>query len=171
MTNFHTFSKTLWNRRCTNEKKSDFRMTPHVEIWFSHDPPCGNPISIPKTRPIRKSYIFSYPKIGQLINLYYFCPVSFWPQKFIVVFQFLAYFLKSLTSNTTLGMKKVVNCWVCVFWCSYMTWQTYCARGQLISKVNFEVFIWTKKRTKIFPYFCLSFWNGSNHKNNGSLSC
>ena len=28
------------------------------------------------------------------------------------------------------------------------------AKGQLISKANFEVFIWTKKRTKIFLYFC-----------------
>ena len=29
-------------------------------------------------------------------------------------------------------------------------------KGQLISKANFEVFIWTKKRTKIFLYFCPS---------------
>ena len=28
------------------------------------------------------------------------------------------------------------------------------AKGQIISKANFEVFIWTKNRTKIFPYFC-----------------
>ena len=27
-------------------------------------------------------------------------------------------------------------------------------RGQLISKPNFELIIWTKKRTKIFFYFC-----------------
>ena len=29
-------------------------------------------------------------------------------------------------------------------------------KGQLISEANFEVFIWTKKRTKIFLYFCPS---------------
>ena len=44
-------------------------------------------------------------------------------------------------------------------------------RGQLISKPNFELIIWTKKRTKIFFYFCPSLLQGSNHKNNGSLSC
>ena len=27
-------------------------------------------------------------------------------------------------------------------------------KGQKISKANFEVFLWTKKRTKIFLYFC-----------------
>ena len=27
-------------------------------------------------------------------------------------------------------------------------------KGQIISKANFEVFIWTKNRTKIFLYFC-----------------
>ena len=40
--NFHTFSKNSWNRQSTNEKKSDFRMTPHAEIRFSHDPPWRN---------------------------------------------------------------------------------------------------------------------------------
>ena len=40
-----------------------------------------------------------------------------------------------------------------------------CTKGQLISKANFEVF------TKIFLYFCPSLLNGSNHKNNSSLSC
>ena len=44
-------------------------------------------------------------------------------------------------------------------------------KGQVISKANFEVFIWTTKRAKIFLYFCPSLLNGSNHKNNGSLSC
>ena len=44
-------------------------------------------------------------------------------------------------------------------------------KGQLISKANFEVFIWTKERTKIFLYFCPNLLNGPNHKNNGSLSC
>ena len=29
-------------------------------------------------------------------------------------------------------------------------------KGQLISKANFKVFIWTKKPTKIFLYFCPS---------------
>ena len=29
----------LWNRHSTTEKKSDFHMTPYVEIWFPHDPP------------------------------------------------------------------------------------------------------------------------------------
>jgi hypothetical protein len=29
-------------------------------------------------------------------------------------------------------------------------------KGQLISKANFEVFIWTKKQTKIFLYICPS---------------
>ena len=43
--------------------------------------------------------------------------------------------------------------------------------GQLISQAHFEVYIWTKKQTKIFFYFCPSLLNGSNHKNNGSLSC
>ena len=32
---------------------------------------------------------------------------------------------------------------------------TESVKGQLISKANFEVFIWIKKRTKIFLYFCL----------------
>ena len=31
-------------------------------------------------------------------------------------------------------------------------------KGQLISKVFFEVFIWTKNRTKIFLYFCPILW-------------
>ena len=31
------------------------------------------------------------------------------------------------------------------------------SKGQLISKANFKVFIWTKKPTKIFLYFCASF--------------
>ena len=30
-------------------------------------------------------------------------------------------------------------------------------KGQLISKANFNVFVWTKKSTKIFLYFCPSF--------------
>ena len=30
----------------------------------------------------------------------------------------------------------------------------YSVKAQLISKANFEVFIWTKKRTKIFFYSC-----------------
>ena len=30
----------------------------------------------------------------------------------------------------------------------------YCAKGQLISKANSTVFIWTKNQTKIFFYFC-----------------
>ena len=30
-------------------------------------------------------------------------------------------------------------------------------KGQLISKANFKVFIWTKKPTKTFLYFCPSF--------------
>ena len=30
-------------------------------------------------------------------------------------------------------------------------------KGQIISKSNFKVFIWTKKWTKIFLYFCPSF--------------
>ena len=30
------------------------------------------------------------------------------------------------------------------------------AEGQLILKANIDVFIWTKKRTKIFLYFCPS---------------
>ena len=36
---------------------------------------------------------------------------------------------------------------------------TFCwpPKGQLISKGNFLVFIWTKNRTKIFLYFCPSF--------------
>ena len=29
-----------------------------------------------------------------------------------------------------------------------------CSKGQIISKANFEAFIWTKNRTKIFLYFC-----------------
>ena len=38
-------------------------------------------------------------------------------------------------------------------------------KGQLISKANFEVFIWTKKQTKIFLYFCPSLWKWSNQEN------
>ena len=44
-------------------------------------------------------------------------------------------------------------------------------KGQLISKANFEVFIWTKNQPKIFLYFCLCFYNGSNRRDNESVSC
>ena len=44
-------------------------------------------------------------------------------------------------------------------------------KGQVISKANFKVFIWTKNPMKIFLYFCPSLWNGWNLKDYGSLSC
>ena len=43
-------------------------------------------------------------------------------------------------------------------------------KGQLIPKANSKPLIWTKNTMKIFLYFCPSLYNGSNHKNNGSLS-
>ena len=45
----------------------------------------------------------------------------------------------------------------CTYWCHI--W--FHGKGQLISKANFEVFIWTKKRTKIFLYFFPSLVDGS----------
>ena len=63
-------------------------------------------------------------------------------------------------SSTLHKMLSVsLGCWMRArYWSDY----TYGnCKGQLISKANFEVFIWTKKRTK----------NESNHINNGSLSC
>ena len=39
-------------------------------------------------------------------------------------------------------------------------------KGQIISKANFEVFVWTKIRTKIFPYFCPRSLEWSNQKKN-----
>ena len=65
-----------------------------------------------------------------------------------------------IINNPTSIQKKVTICQVLVT-----------AEGQLISKANVQVFIWTEKQTKLFLYFCPSFLNGSNHKNNGSLSC
>ena len=35
-----------------------------------------------------------------------------------------------------------------------ISYRTAEAKGQLISKANFKLFIWTKKLTKIFLYFC-----------------
>ena len=44
---------------------------------------------------------------------------------------------------------------VCLHYVVYLYYIEYaCYVNQLISKANFEVFIWTKKRTKIFLYFC-----------------
>ena len=38
------------------------------------------------------------------------------------------------------------------------------SKGQIISKANFEVFIWTKNWTKIFLYFCPRFLKWVNSK-------
>ena len=43
-------------------------------------------------------------------------------------------------------------------------------KGQLISKANFEVFIWTKNWTKIFFYFCPSSLKWIKSKNKYKLS-
>ena len=37
----------------------------------------------------------------------------------------------------------------------------YYVKGQIISEWLLNLFIWTKKRMKIFLYFCPSLWNGS----------
>ena len=58
-------------------------------------------------------------------------------------------------SSTLHKMLSVsLGCWMRArYWSDY----TYgSCKGQLISKANFEVFIWTEKRTKIFVYFCPS---------------
>ena len=47
----------------------------------------------------------------------------------------------------TMGFKKIEVAFALAF-------LKNCTKGQLISKANFEVFIWTKKRMKIFLYFC-----------------
>ena len=45
----------------------------------------------------------------------------------------------------------------------------YVPKGQLILKANFEVFIWTKNRTKIFLYFCPSSLKWIKSKKNGII--
>ena len=45
-----------------------------------------------------------------------------------------------------------------------------CLKGQIISKANFEVFIWTKSWTKIFFYFCLRSLKWIKSKNEYKLS-
>ena len=46
--------------------------------------------------------------------------------------------------------------WILLLWLDYLLWWHWLSKGQLISKVNFKVFIWTIKRTKIFLHFCPS---------------
>ena len=73
--------------------------------------------------------------------------------------------------------RKSFNKNVCVHWCIansfamllFALHPQYIKTGQLISKANFKVFIWTKKPTEIFLYFFPSFkkifLSGGNKRN------
>ena len=60
----------------------------------------------------------------------------------------------ALCNSTILGILSILLI-IMGFNFVMRNWQP--AKGQLISKENFKVFIWTKKPTKIFSYFCPNF--------------
>ena len=60
--------------------------------------------------------------------------------------------------------KNYLECMPTSTWYYLVTFNRI-SKGQIISEWLLDVFIWTKKRTKIFLYFCPSLWIGSNHKN------
>ena len=76
--------------------------------------------------------------------------------------------IAKLTTKKSFRVEKLHKTQICtihpqikLYFISYKSessrpWAGTRPKGQLISKANFEVFIWTKKRAKIFLYFCPS---------------
>ena len=80
--------------------------------------------------------------------------------------KFFLMYLKLLFENNFLK-HLLYQAWLRVL---FKIW-LFVSKGQLISKADMKVFIWTKNSTKIFLYFCPSLKNESIKKNNGTLSC
>jgi hypothetical protein len=82
--------------------------------------------------------------------------ISFLQKRFEALSVFMSFFsfcLKKRQAKRPIILCKVFFLWYFGVQTSFSTVST---KSQLISKTNFEVFIWAKKRTKIFLYICSS---------------
>ena len=85
---------------------------------------------------LKSLFDFTRRSLGVFWNLIFFGKFDW--------FWFIFFWFKDLASSLFL--------FGCLFW--YFFWCL--CKGQLISEWLLDVFIWTKKRTKIFLYFCLT---------------